>query len=346
MKGMVVAAYGAPLQPIDLPEPHLRPGHALLEVLTCGVCFSDVKTTRGRMGFSDRLALPHVPGHEVCGRVLETDPAGAIEPGTVVVAYHLSPCRVCARCRAGEDNLCTSPVRWTGFMSPGGFQERVVLPLDRLTPVPATIDPVAAAPLTCALGTAYRAVATRGRVVGGTRVAVIGLGGVGIHALQVAAAMGARVVGLDRAEAPVAAARGLGVDAHRTDAEDVEEAIREDTCGEGVDVVIDTVGEESTAERAFRIVRPGGRIVGIGYGPTSSFVLPTARFVLEEVELVGSRYVRLDELQRAIRLVEDGRVRMMIDRSLPLAAANEALAALERGDVVGRAVIELRSTAN
>ena len=338
---MAVQSYGAPLELIDLPEPQLRPGHALLEVLTCGVCFSDVKTSRGKMGWSDTLALPHVPGHELCARVLATDPAGAIEPGTIVVVYHLSPCRVCARCRAGEDNLCLNPQRWTGFKSPGGFEERIAVPIDRLTPVPANIDPVSAAPLTCALGTAYRAVVTRGRVDGGTRVAIIGLGGVGIHALQVARAVGGRAVGFDRSEAAVSAARALGLDARIADGEPAEAALLEETDGEGVDVVVDTVGLEATAAQAFRIVRAGGRIVGVGYSLTSNFVLPTPRFVLEEVELVGSRYVRMDELQRAIRLVEDGLVTMVVDRTFGLPDVNLALEALERGEVVGRVVIDV-----
>ena len=105
MIAMAVREYGAPLDRIELPDPELRPGHALLEVLTCGVCFSDLKTSRGRMPFSDRLSLPHVPGHEICARVVRSDPP-VIEPGTIVVVNHLWPCRRCARCRAGIEQLC------------------------------------------------------------------------------------------------------------------------------------------------------------------------------------------------------------------------------------------------
>jgi D-arabinose 1-dehydrogenase-like Zn-dependent alcohol dehydrogenase len=339
VKGMVVTAYGDPLQPAELPAPELRPGHALLEVLTCGVCFSDVKTSRGKMPFSERLSLPHVPGHEICARVVETDPPDAIEPGTIVVVYHVWPCRRCARCRAGEDQLCLDPRAWTGFTHPGGFQERLVAPLDRLTAVPPGIDPVHAAPLTCALGTAYRAVTTRGGVRPGTRVVVLGLGGVGIHALQIARAAGGEAVGLDLSDRAIQVARELGLDARRADDPGVERALL-DSWG-GADVVIDTVGHEGTVAQASRLVRAGGRIVGVGYSLTSSFVIPTARFVLEEVELVGSRYVSLDELERAIRLVADGRVRTVVDRVLPLEQANEAFEALEAHEVVGRVVLDV-----
>jgi alcohol dehydrogenase len=339
MIGMAVREYGKPLERMELPDPELRPGHALLDVLTCGVCFSDVKTARGRMPFSDRLPLPHVPGHEICARVVTSDPA-VIEPGTTVVVNHLWPCRRCARCRAGIEQQCTNPQGWTGFMTPGGFEQRLVVPIDRLTRVPEEIDPVHAAPLTCAVGTSYRAVLTRGGVAPGSRVVVIGLGGVGIHALQIAAAAGARVTGLDVSQRALDVAGELGLEALPANDPASEERILQAPDG-GVDVVIDAVGSESTFAQAFRLTRAGGRIVGVGYAVDANVVVPTPRFVLEEVELVGSRYVALDELERAIALVADGRVQTVVDRVLPLAEANAALTALEDGDVVGRVVLDV-----
>ena len=324
---MVVTGYGEPLEQADMPEPELRPGTARLQILTCGVCFSDVKTARGKMPYSDELALPHVCGHEICARVLETDPAGAFERGTVVVVYHVWPCRRCDRCRAGDEQLCRSPTAWTGFTHPGGFQEQLVAPLDRLTVVPDGIDPVHAAPLTCALGTAYRAVLTRGGVTAGTNAVVIGLGGVGVHALQIAHAVGARATGVDVSARALEVARGLGLRVGEPPSE--------------VDVVVDTVGTPATITQAEQLVRPGGRIVAVGYGVGRSIELPSARFVLEEVEVVGSRYVARDELERAIRLVADGRVQTVVDRVLPLERADEAFAALEAGEVVGRVVLQL-----
>lgn len=159
MKGMVVTEYGAPLELRELSRPALQPGHALLEVLTCSVCFSDVKIARGNMPFSDGLALPHVPGHEICARVVATEPAGLIEPGTLVVVYNVWPCDRCDRCRAGEEHICRDPRVRAGFTEPGGFLEQMVVPVERLLDVPEGIDPAHAAPMTCALGTAYRAVA-------------------------------------------------------------------------------------------------------------------------------------------------------------------------------------------
>src|SRR5215216_5414972 len=92
MRAMAVIAYGDPLVLIDLPEPEVPAGYALLEVLTCGVCFSDVKTSRGEMPFSEKLPLPHVPGHEIFGRVLRTNPPGVLEEGTTGTVFHYWPC--------------------------------------------------------------------------------------------------------------------------------------------------------------------------------------------------------------------------------------------------------------
>jgi acryloyl-coenzyme A reductase len=338
--GMAVREYGEPLERLELPEPELTAGYALLEVLTCGVCFTDVKTSRGRQPYSDRLTLPHVPGHEICARVVRADPP-VLEPGTVVVVYHLWPCGRCGRCRAGVEQLCQNPVGWTGFMTPGGFQQRLAAPIDRLTVVPPEIDPVEAAPLTCAIGTSYRAVVTRAGVRAGT-TAVVGLGGVGIHALQIVHAVGARAIGIDVSERAREVAGELGLEALDAADTHVEDRVTEISGGDGVDVVIDTVGSESTLGRAFRLVRPAGRIVGVGYSVESNLgSVPTARFVLEEIELVGSRYVARDELDDVVRMVADGRVRPVIDRVIPLERANEALTALEDGDVVGRIVLDV-----
>jgi alcohol dehydrogenase, propanol-preferring len=343
MRAMAVTAYGEPLERIEVEEPKPAPGHAVLEIITCSICYSDVKTSRGKMPYSKDLRLPHIPGHEICARVVATDPPGAIEPGTTVVVYHVWPCRTCSRCRAGEDNLCRSPVAWAGFTQPGGFQDRLLVPLDRLLPVPSTIDPVHAAPMTCALGTAYRATITRGGVGPGTRTIVIGIGGVGIHAAQIARAAGAQVVGLDVSDDALSAARDLGIEARRADDPAVVDRILKES-EEGVDVVIDTVGHEDSISKSYGMARPGGRIVAVGYSLNENFVIHSPRFVLEEVELVGSRYVRMNELERAVRLVAEGKVSTIIDGVLPLERVNEAFESLEAGEVVGRVVLDVAGT--
>jgi D-arabinose 1-dehydrogenase-like Zn-dependent alcohol dehydrogenase len=342
---MGVISYEEPLVELELPDPELRPGHALLEVLACGVCFSDVKTSRGLMPFSDDLELPHVPGHEISGRVIASDPEGAIEPGTNVVVHHYTPCGRCARCRAGDENHCVDLVAWTGFTDPGGFAEKIVVPLDRLFEVPDNVDPLYAGPLTCALGTAYRSIVERGGVAAGMDVAVIGIGGVGIHTLQVARHAGARAIGLDTSDRALEVAAELGLNALRADEPDVEERALEGTGAGAFDLVIDNVGHDLTLARAVRLVRPAGRIVGVGYKAGTNLTVPTPTFALGELELLGSRYVSRDGLARAIQLVADGHVRLIVDQVLPLAEANRAFEVLERGGLAGRVVLDVAGIA-
>ena len=340
MRAMAVTRFGAPLEPVDVAEPSVPTGSALLEVIACGVCFSDVKVAGGQMPFSDGLRLPHVPGHEIVARVLGTNPHGLAEEGSVVSVHHTWPCGRCCPCHRGDEPLCRAPVAWMGFTHTGGFQERVVVPVDRLVTSPVGIDPVLAAPLSCAIGTAYRAVVTRGRVIAGSRVVVLGLGGVGIHAAQIALAAGADTMGIDRHSPSVEAARDLGIDARSPqDATAAGEPRIEEA-----DVVIDTVGHHDTLTVAASIVREGGRIVGVGYAPNERLQVTTPRWVLDELELVGSRYASRSELALAARLVENGAIRPVVGLVRRLEDVNEVLEVLVRGELVGRAVLEVAPT--
>ncbi len=341
MRAMGVTSYAEPLVPVTLPEPDVPAGYALLEVVTCGVCYSDVKTARGQMPYSDHLALPAIPGHEVYGRVLRTEPPGLAEVGSASTVFHYWPCGRCAACRRGDETLCSALVAWMGFTHAGGFAERIAVPVDRLIQVPTSIDPVHAAPLSCALGTAYRSVIVRGGVRPGTRVAILGLGGVGIHAAQIARAAGAQAVGFDVHDPTIEAARDLGLDAQRAGDPEAEAEVLSRNGGEGLDVVVDTVGHADTLALADRLVRAGGRIVGVGYSPTTALAVTTPRFVLGELELVGSRYAHRDDLERAVALVAAGLVRPIVGLVRPLEEVNEVFDALTSGAVVGRAVLDV-----
>ena len=343
MRAFAVTSYDRPLEPLNLPEPELVAGHALLEVLTCGVCFSDVKTSRGQMPFSGSLSLPHVPGHEICARVLATEPAEALPEGTLVVPHHYTPCRRCRRCRAGEENLCSNFRAWTGFTHPGGFQERLVHALDRLVVLPDGFDPVTAAPMTCALGTGYHAVVSRAGAVPGSTLAVIGLGGVGIHALQVARAAGCVAVGLDLSRRAIEVAAAKGLDARNastfTNSSSGIPSLEE----EGFDAVVVTAGAAAAYDQAAAIVRPGGTIVGVGYSVGSFASLETPHLVLGEITLVGSRFIPIGQMDEAIELVRLGLVAPVVDAVRPLEEVNEAFDDLIAGRIVGRTVLRVSS---
>jgi 2-desacetyl-2-hydroxyethyl bacteriochlorophyllide A dehydrogenase len=341
MRAMAIREYAAPLELMDLPIPEAKPGSVLIRILTCGVCYSDLKTARGKMPFSSKLKLPHVPGHEICGEIVEANPQTGFRAGERVIVYNYWSCGRCAMCRMGMENLCESLTAWVGFTDPGGFEEYLAVPAERLLRLPAGITPEQAAPISCALGTSYRALVTRGQVRPGQTVVIQGVGGLGLSALQVARASGARVLAVDIAPSHLEVSMKLGAAESALAGEAARAMVRDFTSGVGADLVIDTVGHEDSLHEAAKMARRGGRVIGVGYVVGGFAPIQTDDFVLREIEFCGSRYVQRHELERAISLLASGRVQNVIDDVLPLERANEALERLSAGKVVGRTVLRI-----
>ncbi len=341
MRAMAVTDYNAPLELIDVPIPEVKPGFVLIRILTCGVCYSDYKTAHGKMAYSPTLKLPHVPGHEICGEVAEAGAETGFRVGERVIVYNYWSCGKCAMCRMGQENLCENLTAWVGFTNPGGFEEYLAVPAERLLRLPEGITPEQAAPTSCALGTSYRAVVTRAQVRPGQTVVIQGVGGVGLNSLQVARGAGARggagVFGPERFEVAPAVGAGIGA----VGGEEARAMVRDFTSGLGADVVIDTVGHAESLHDAAMMTRRGGRVVGVGYIVGGFARVQTDDYVLREIEFVGSRYVQRHELEHAIQLLASGQVQNVVDDVLPLESVNEAFTRLEQGKVVGRTVLRV-----
>jgi propanol-preferring alcohol dehydrogenase len=305
-----------------------------------------LKIVGGLMPFSATQRLPHVPGHEISGEVAEVGPGVRLARAQRVVVHNYWGCGVCAYCMEGRENLCDALRGWVGFTSPGGFQEYVVVPADHLLPVPDRVDVLQAATVSCALGTAYHAVVTRAGVRAGETVAVVGTGGVGLYAVQVARAAGARSVAVDVRDRALEAARGTGADAAATPAE-APSAVARLTRNRGADVVVDCVGSRAASELALELVRKGGRVVQVGYfpDPRQYPALPTDTVVLRELEVIGSRYVTRPELTRALDLMAAGALRPVVSAVVDLEQVNEALEDVRGDRAVGRVVVRVRKDA-
>jgi propanol-preferring alcohol dehydrogenase len=336
---MAVTDYAAPLELLDLPKAEVSPGWVLVRVLACGVCLSDVKTARGRMPWSADLQLPHVLGHEVSAVVAEAGPETGFSVGERVLVGNYWPCGRCPPCLIGREVQCEALEGWVGFMTPGGFQEYLAVRADGLLRVPDVITTEEACAASCAFGTGYRAVATRGRVQPGEVVVIMGTGGVGLHTLQIARAAGADVLAVDIDERKLEMARKLGAVGTAHAGDEAQTLVRDYTAGRGADVVIDIVGHEETLEQAAQMLRRAGRVVGLGYVAGGFSRFPADVFVLQEKEFIGSRYAHRYEMERVLSLMAQGRIKAIIDDVLPLEEANEALERLERGEVVGRLVL-------
>ncbi len=340
MRAMAVTDYGRPLELLDLSLPRPGPGEALVRILYCGVCYTDVKTVTGHMPYSATLRLPHVAGHEISGEVAAVGAGATLREGTRVVVFNYWACGACRLCRAGRENLCLDLRGWVGFTTPGGFQEYLVVPEAALLPLPDGIPSDAAAAISCAIGTSYRAVVTRGATAPGETVFVIGSGGVGLHTVQIARAAGARVLVADVDERKLARAREFGAEAP-PDLGRAAEWVLDATGGAGADVVVDTAGREESLRLGSRVVARGGRVVLVGYVVGERHTFPSAEAVLEEVSYLGSRYATRDEVARAIRLVAGGAVRPVVDAVFELEQANDALARVSGGDACGRIVLRV-----
>ncbi|TMI88841.1 MAG: zinc-binding dehydrogenase [Bacillati bacterium ANGP1] len=343
MRAMVVERYGAPLQMADLPMPSPGPRQVLVRIIGCGVCRSDLKVVAGAMPFSPTLPLPHVPGHEISGEIVALG-AGAVGGiGERVVVYHYWPCRACASCQAGEENLCTNLQGWVGFSSPGGFQEYLAVPDDCVLPLPANISPEHGGPLTCALGTAYHAVVGRGALRAGETAVVLGAGGVGLQVVQIARASGASIFAIDVQAHRLEAAREVGAQDAFPAGEAANEQVRAATGGRGADLVVDTVGQRGSLAASAALIRPGGRIVVVGYTTQAGEYppLPTERLVLGQITVLGTRYATRLDLRQALGLVARGLVRPVISGMVPLANANEALAMVREDRATGRVVVRV-----
>jgi 2-desacetyl-2-hydroxyethyl bacteriochlorophyllide A dehydrogenase len=332
MQAMVLESFGAPLVRRTVPDPEPGPGEVVLRVLACGVCGSDLKIVSGALGDTP---LPHVPGHEVAGEVVAQGP-GVTAPrvGDRVACYFYLSCGECANCRNGRGTICLRLGGRIGFERDGGMAEYVRLPAALCLPVPDGVDAQTAAVLVDAIATPYHALITRGALAAGETAVVVGVGGLGLHAVQIAHAAGARVVAVDVEPRRLDRALALGADeAVRFGAEGWPPR------GLAADLVLDTAAAPQTLADDPRLLRPGGRLIMVGYRPGLAVAWDTADLVLREISVLPSRAATKPEVERTLELVARGRVRAAIDRRFPVSAANEAISALRAGQLDGRAVL-------
>lgn len=336
---MKAVRYTAPNQPLRLEEVPVRepgPGEVLVRVTASGMCHTELHFISGLLNLG---VAPMTVGHEVVGRI---ERAGEGVPkdreGERVIVYYYVGCGECAHCRAGDEQLCPKIRAEYGFVSDGGYAEYVTVPARNAVPLPDSVSDVDAAPIGCGVTTAVHAARLAELRLGDWTV-VYGVGGVGFGLVQLARAAGARVIAVGRSPDKLAKARELGaevvIDAGR---EAVADRIREITGGAGADVIFDCVGNAESMKQESAALGRRGRLVFIGYS-TDSFTIHPIQLVVFEQKILGSVGATLQDLHDAVDLVARGVVRTVVDRTLPLERFQEGIDALERGEIVGRAVL-------
>ncbi len=342
MKAMVLERFGDRLVPMDLDIPQPGPGEALVRVMACGLCGTDLKIAAGMM---PTVRLPHIPGHEVAGEVVEVGPntgtaeATVARPGSRVIVYVYVSCGSCEHCLSGHPNICTGVVRRVGVELPGGLAEYIKVPIANLFAFPDSLSFESACVLTDAAVVAMHAVRDRARIQPWEDVAVVGAGGIGIHAVQICARLGARVIAIDRRPERLSAAERLGAaGAVNGEAPDVVAEVGS-ISGGGVDAVIDTAGTPESVSLSLRLLRRGGRAVMVGYSTVNPASVDTYRMHANELTLLGTRHGTKQNLVESIRMAARGDLTAVVGKTLPLEAANEGLETLRQGRVVGRIVV-------
>lgn len=312
----------------DVPVPHPGPGELLVEVRACGVCASDLHVAQGITPHGQ--PLPLTLGHEAAGVVAALgDGVSDWEPGDRIAVLPGRPCGRCSYCAAGRDNLCPN-ASVLGVDADGALATFVLADPSLVLPIPLEVSYEHAAITTDAVATPYHALKRAGIVDGGV-AAIIGLGGLGLHAVQLAKLAGMQVIGVDVDPVQLERATEWGADAV-VDAREGSPSrrIRELTGG-GADRSLEFVGTAATVDQAVKAVAPGGRAVAVGLSPEAIETIPVALLVSQERELVGSFGATAQDLGELFDLVEDGRLDLSrsITDTTDLAGVPDALRRLE-----------------
>ncbi|MFI6511865.1 alcohol dehydrogenase catalytic domain-containing protein [Streptosporangium sp. NPDC050855] len=350
MRAVVFDAFGADPEVREVTAPEPPPGGAVIRVEATGLCRSDWHGWQGHD--PDIRVLPHVPGHEFSG-VVEAVGTGVVcwRPGDRVTAPFVCACGSCAACKAGDQQVCERQTQ-PGFTHWGSFAEYVAIDHAEvnLVRLPGEMAFSTAASLGCRFATAYRAITAVGRVRPQEWVAVHGCGGVGLSAVMIAAAAGARVVAVDVSPGALELARRFGAAAcvavspaegggvgDAVPGAEVAARIREVTSG-GAHVSVDALGSPGTCAASIEGLRRRGRHVQVGLLPGLT-ALPMGRVIGHELELLGSHGMAAHAYPEMLAAVARRAVRpeALVTRSIGLEEAGAALRSI--GSVPGVTMI-------
>jgi len=301
MRALRITAIGQPLDAVELPMPTPAAGEVVVRVRAAGICHSDAHYRAGR---SASLKAPVTPGHEVAGDIAAVGAGVQTHAiGDRVCLHYLVTCGRCTHCVAGREQFCPTG-QMIGHHRDGGYAEYIVVPARNAVPLPAEIPYEHGAALMCSSSTSLHAL-RRGRLAPGETVAVIGIGGLGISAVQLAKALGAlEVYAIDLDAAKVAAAERYGAKGVNASLGDPVARVRELTGGRGVDVVVEVVGAPTTMRQAVQMCAVHGRAVIAGLS-RQHMELDTYRELLgPETELIGSNDHLLAELPLLLELAK------------------------------------------
>jgi NADPH:quinone reductase-like Zn-dependent oxidoreductase len=340
MKAAVLSTRGrAGLAVREFPKPVPAPGEALLRVHAAGLNRVDLYMRDNGAGITHDLPL--VLGVEAAGVVAEAPPGSGLQVGQKAILYSNAFCGHCRYCLAGDQPLCVR-TKIMGEHRDGTFAEYIAMPAACFFPLPDDADLVAAGALMVGHLTAWRMLFGKRALRPGETVLIVGIGGgVAVAALQLALRAGARVLVTSSSDEKIARALALGASAgvnYRS--EKVAQRVLALTGGEGVDMVIDSVGQASWAD-SLRSLRRGGRLVTCGATTGSDPSAEIQRMFIRQLEVYGSTGGSIEEFRQLVALFARGEIQPLIDRSFTLDRIDDAFETLHRGEQFGKLVVTM-----
>ena len=348
MKAAVMTQFREPVEIQKVSDPTPGPNDALIEVKGCGVCRSDWHAWQEDWSWVGiKIDLPHILGHEISGVVREVgQDVNKFKPGDRVTMTFHTACGQCRACYSGHSNLCQSGYGAIGFKFNGGYGHLVVMPAAdvNLVHLPDAVDFVSAAALGCRFMTAYHGLVDRAVIRPGEWVAIFGLGGIGLSAVQIASTLGAQVIAVDISDNKLEMAKTEGATATlNASKQKTTEAILDLTQG-GADLSVDALGMSQTALPAVSSLRRGGRHLQIGLtgqADQGKMALPVDAMVLQEISFVGTFGCPTTSYPGLLTLVANGKLnpQSLVTSTIPVENVNDVLSAMTDFATVGFQVI-------
>jgi alcohol dehydrogenase len=325
MRAVRYQEFGGTLTLTEVPDPTPPPGGVVLEITATGLCRSD---WHGWQGHDDDItSLPHTPGHELAGVIVDMDSnVTRFRRGDRVTVPFVCACGTCRTCESGNHQVCER--QWQpGFHGPGSFAEFIALPFAdvNLVRLPPAISDATAAALGCRTATAYRALRHIGQVAPGETLVVHGCGGVGLSAVMIGRALGARVIAVDPNPTSQLIAQQLGAAETFAPSDNLIDDITEATAG-GAHVSLDAIGSASVARTSILGLRRRGRHIQAGLLPHGAD-LPMGRIIAWELAVLGTHGMPAHDYPELLQWMREGKLRpdLLVTRTIGLSEVTQAL---------------------
>lgn len=344
MKAVYYEQFLGPVEIRDVPDPIVSPDSVIIKVEATGLCRSD---WHGWMGHDPDIVLPHVPGHELAGVVVEKGSEILnFTIGDRVTLPFVGGCGHCPECVSGNHQVCDNQFQ-PGFTAWGSFAEFVEIKYAdiNLVKLPDEIDFITAASLGCRFITSFRAVIDQGKVSAGQWVAVHGCGGVGLSAIMIARAAGAKVVAIDIDYEKLELAKKVGADnvINAKTVNNVPEAIR-NIAGMGAHVSMDALGSQETCFNSIACLRKRGKHIQVGLmtGDHKHPKIPMDRVIAHELEILGSHGMQAFRYADMFGMIKRGILKpeLLVGRTISLNEAPPELMNMDKFSNLGVTVID------